>query len=168
MGAGEADGGRKPPASCPSLRPNATKATGPNPVPTEKMDGGGLEASQHADTTQEGGAEKCQQLQQQPKPKLLLKLQPNPQHEPKLKLALAPARRWQTVPPWAQSQRAPVGPGPGPAPTTGSSMAERCLILSRDECVPPPKKMDAENVSGINGALIHQKTPAHVRIMYAK
>ena len=33
-GAGEANGGRKPPASRPSLRPNATKATGPNPVPT--------------------------------------------------------------------------------------------------------------------------------------
>ena len=31
VGAGEANGGRKPPASCPSLRPNAT---GPNPVPT--------------------------------------------------------------------------------------------------------------------------------------
>jgi len=34
VGAGEANGGRKPPASCPSLRSNATKATGPNPVPT--------------------------------------------------------------------------------------------------------------------------------------
>jgi len=34
MGAGEANGGRKPPASCPSLRPNVTKAIGPNPVPT--------------------------------------------------------------------------------------------------------------------------------------
>jgi len=34
VGAGEANGGRKPPASCPSLRPNATKATGANPVPT--------------------------------------------------------------------------------------------------------------------------------------
>jgi len=30
---------------------------------TAKMDGGGLEASQHADTTQEGGPEKHQQLQ---------------------------------------------------------------------------------------------------------
>jgi len=41
MGAGEADGGRKPPASCPSLRPNATKATGPNPVPTNAPQGRG-------------------------------------------------------------------------------------------------------------------------------
>jgi hypothetical protein len=35
VGAGEANGGHKPPASRPSLRPNATKATGPNPVPTD-------------------------------------------------------------------------------------------------------------------------------------
>jgi len=34
---------------------------------TAGMDGRGLEASQHADTTQEGGPEKRQQLQQQPK-----------------------------------------------------------------------------------------------------
>jgi len=34
VGAGEANEGRKPPASCQGLRPNATKATGPNPVPT--------------------------------------------------------------------------------------------------------------------------------------
>ena len=34
VGAGEANGGRKPPASCPSLRPNAT---GPNPVPTPSV-----------------------------------------------------------------------------------------------------------------------------------
>ena len=47
---------------------------------TASMDGGGLEASQHADTTQEGGPEKHQQLQQQPKPRLQLKLQPKPQH----------------------------------------------------------------------------------------
>jgi hypothetical protein len=40
VGAGEANGGRKPPASCPSLRPNATKATGPNPVPTGRPLGG--------------------------------------------------------------------------------------------------------------------------------
>jgi hypothetical protein len=35
MGAGEANGGRKPPASCPSPpAPNTREATGPNPVPT--------------------------------------------------------------------------------------------------------------------------------------
>ena len=62
-------------------------------VKTAKMDGGGLEASQHADTTQEGGPEKRQQLQQQLKPKLQLKLQPKRQHEPKPKLAPAPSRR---------------------------------------------------------------------------
>jgi len=57
-------------------------------VKTAKMDGGGLEASQHADTTQEGGPEKHQQLQQEQKPKL----QPKPQHEPEPKLAPAPVR----------------------------------------------------------------------------
>jgi hypothetical protein len=35
VGAGEANGGRKPPASCPSPpAPNTREATGPNPVPT--------------------------------------------------------------------------------------------------------------------------------------
>lgn len=36
---------------------------------TVKTDSGGLAALQHVDTTQEGGPESCQQLQQQPKPK---------------------------------------------------------------------------------------------------
>jgi len=54
---------------------------------TAKMDGGGLEASHHADTTQEGGPEMRQQLQQQPQPKLQPKLQPKPQHEPEPKSA---------------------------------------------------------------------------------
>jgi hypothetical protein len=107
---------------------------------TARMDGGGLEASQHADTTQEGGPEKHQQLQQQPKPRLQLKLQPKPQHEPKPKSAPTPARWWETVPPRAQSHRAPVGRDP--ALTAGLSMAERRLILRRDEGVPPPNKMD--------------------------
>jgi len=133
---------------------------------TARMDGGGLEASQHAATTQEGGPEKHQQLLQQPKPRLQLKLQPNPQHEPKPKSAPTPARRWETVPPCAQSQRAPVGPGP--APTDGSSMAERRLILRRDEGVPPPNTMDREVASAINRALFHQKALAHIRIMNAK
>jgi hypothetical protein len=36
VGAGEANGGRKPPASCPSPpAPNTREATGPNPMPTE-------------------------------------------------------------------------------------------------------------------------------------
>ena len=89
---------------------------------TARMDGGGLEASQHADTTQEGGPEKHKQLQQQLKPRLPLKMQPKPQEEPKHKSAPTPARRWETVPPRAQSQRATVGLGP--ATTAGLSMAE--------------------------------------------
>jgi len=107
---------------------------------TAGTDGGGLQASQHADTTREEEPEKRQQLQQQPKPKLQLKLQPKPQPAPKPKSAPTPARRWETVPPRAESQRAPVGPGP--APTVGSSMAERRLILRRDDSVPLSNKMD--------------------------
>jgi len=133
------------------------------------MDGGGLEASQHADTKQQGGPEQRQQLQQQPNPQLLLKLHPKLQHKPKPKLAPAPARRCGTIPPRAQSQEAPVdpGPGPGPAPTAGSSIAERSLIFRKDESVPPPNRMDQEIASVINRALFHHKAPAHVRIMNA-
>jgi len=106
---------------------------------TGRTDGGGLEASQHADTTRDDGTKERQQLQQQqqpkPWPKLQLKLQQKPQPVPKPKSAPTPTpvRLWETVPPPAKSQGAPVspspGPGPGPAPTTGSSMAERRLIL---------------------------------------
>jgi len=133
---------------------------------TAGMDGGGLEASQHADTTREEEPEKRQQLQQQPKPKLQLKLQPKPQRAPKPKSAPTPARWWETFPPRAKSQRAPVGPGP--APTAGSSMAERRLILRRDESVPLSNKMDQQIASAINRALFHQKPPAHITIMNAK
>jgi len=133
---------------------------------TASMDSGGLEASQHADTTQEGEPEKRQQLQQQPKPRLQVKLQPNPQHEPKPKSAPTPDRPWETVPPLAQSQRAPAGPGP--APTAGWILAERRLPLRRDESVPLPNRMDQEIASAINKALFHQKAAAHIRIMNAK
>ena len=47
---------------------------------TAGMDGGGLEASQHADTTQEGGPEQFQQLQLQPETRLPLIVPPKPQH----------------------------------------------------------------------------------------
>jgi len=85
---------------------------------TAGMDGRRLKASQHADTTEEGGPGKREQLQQQPKPGLALKLQPKLQHEPKPKSAPTPARSWETVPPQTQSQRGPISPG-------GSSTAER-------------------------------------------
>jgi len=151
---------------------------------TARMDGGGLEASQHADTPQDGGPEKSQQLQQQPKPRLPLKVQAKPHHAPKPKSASTPARRWETVPPRTQSQRAPSGPGgssttarrpklkrdesvplPGPALTSGSSMADRRLILRRDKSIPLPRKMDEEIASAVNRALFEQQAPAHVRIM---
>ena len=139
---------------------------------TARTDSGGLEASKHADTTREEGPEERQQPQQQPKPKpkLQLKLQPTPQPAPKPKSALTPARRWETVPPRAKSQRTRVspGPGPGPAPTAGSCMAERRLILRRHERVPLSNKMDQEIASAINRTLFHKKAPAHVRIMNAK
>jgi hypothetical protein len=47
-------------------------------------------------------------------------------------------------------------------------MAERRLILRRDEGVPPPNKMDQEIASAINRVLFHQKAPAPIRIMIAK
>ena len=83
---------------------------------TARTDGGGLEASQHADTIQEEGPEEWQQPQQypKPKPKLQLKLQPKPQPMPKPKSAPTPAQRWETVPPQAKSQMPPISPGPGP------------------------------------------------------
>jgi len=139
---------------------------------TAGTDGGGLEASQHADTTREVGAEERQQPQQQPKPKpkLQLTLQPTPQPAPEPKSAPTPARRCETVKPRAMIQRAPVVPGPvrGPTPTAGSSIALRCLILGRDQSVPLSNIMDHEIASAKNRALFHQKAPAHVRIMNAK
>jgi len=47
-------------------------------------------------------------------------------------------------------------------------MAERCLILRRDESVPLSNKMNQEIASAINGALFHQKAPAYIRIMNTK
>jgi len=156
---------------------------------TAEMDGGGLEALQHADTTQEGGPEKRQQLQQQPKPRLRLKLQPKLRHGPKQKpkSAPTPATGWETVPPQTQSQRAPIGSGgsstaerhliikrgesvplPGPAPTSAPSMADRRLILRRDESIPLPEKMDEEIASAVNRALCQQLALAHGRIMNAR
>jgi len=156
---------------------------------TAWMDGGGLEASQLTDTTQEGGPEERQQLRQQPKRSLPLKLQPKLQHEPKPKPKSAPtaARHWETVPARTQSQRAPIGPGesstagtrlivkrgenvplPGPAPTSGSSMADRRLILRKDESIPLPQKMDDGIASAVDRALFRQRATAHVRILTAK
>jgi len=47
-------------------------------------------------------------------------------------------------------------------------MAERSLILRKDESVPLSNKMDQEIASAFNSALFHQKALAHVRIMNAK
>jgi len=145
---------------------------------TARTDGGGLEASQHADTTREDRLKERQQPQQQqqpkPRPKLRLKPQQKPRPVPKPKSAATPtpARWWETVPPRAKSQRAPVGPSPGPGPgpalTAGSSMAQRRLILTRDESVPLSNPMEQEMASAITRALLHPKAPAHIRFMNAK
>jgi hypothetical protein len=88
---------------------------------TARTNGGGLEASQHTDTTREEGQEERQQLQllPKPRPKLQLKLQTKQQARAQPKSAPISARRWATVPPRTKSQRASIspGPGPGPAPT---------------------------------------------------
>ena len=94
---------------------------------TAGMDGGGLEVLQHPDRTREEQPEQRQQLQQQLNPKLQLKLQPKPQPAPMPRTVPTTARRWETVPPQAQSERAPLGQGP--ALTVGLSMAERRLVL---------------------------------------
>jgi len=47
-------------------------------------------------------------------------------------------------------------------------MAERRLILRRDESIPLSNTMDQEITSAINGALFHQEAPAYIRIMNAK
>ena len=136
---------------------------------TARPDSGGPGASQHASAVQGGEPEK-RRLQQQtkPKPKLQLKQQPKQQqqHEPRPKPTPAPARRWETVQPCTQSQRAPTRPGP--TLTFGSSKAERRQIPRRDEGVPLPSKMDQEIASAINRAPFHQKAPAHIRNMHMK
>ena len=75
-----------------------------------------------------------------------------------------PTRQWEMVPPCNQKKPA----CPGPAPTTGSNMADRRLILRRDESVPLPNKMDQDIASVIDRALSHQQAPAHIRIMNAR
>jgi hypothetical protein len=61
------------------------------------------------------------------------------------------------------NQKKPASPAP--ALTTGWSMADRRLILRRDECVPLPNKMDQEIDSAITSTLFQQQAPAHIRIM---
>jgi len=94
---------------------------------TSGMDGGGLEALQHADRMQDEGPEKRQHLQQQPKCRQELKLQLQPQHERRPKSPPTSASWWETVPPRSKSQK--MTAGPGPVPMAGSSMVERRLIV---------------------------------------
>jgi len=82
---------------------------------TATQEGSGLEASQHAGTTQDGEPEK-RQLQQRPKlkPRVQRKEQPEPQHKPKRKPTPFSPRRWETVQPRTQSPKAPASLGPAP------------------------------------------------------
>jgi len=125
-----------------------------------RLDGGGLEASRHADTTQERKPKKRQQVQQQPKAKLQPKLQPQLQSEPKPKSAATPTRRWEAVQSQPRTQKASAGPGP--APMTGSSMATRHLVLRRDESVPLPSKMDKEIVYAYKGTYASVRPHRHM------
>jgi len=97
-------------------------------------------ASQHAGIMQ-GSKPKKHQLQQQWKPKL--KQQSGQQHQPKPKPTPTPARRWETVQPSSLSDRAPTSPGP--TAMSGSSMAERRLIVRTGEEVPLPNKDEPGN-----------------------
>ena len=156
-------------------------------------EGVGLEASIPADLTQTGEPNKPEELQQL-QPGQQLNSAPTPKPNPKPNLAPAPApkpaptttptpratstpkgattsapaptptRRCETVPPRNQKKLA----SPAPALTTGSSMADRCLILRRDESVPLPNKMDQEIASAIKRALFHQLAAAHIWIMNAR
>jgi len=47
-------------------------------------------------------------------------------------------------------------------------MADRRLILMRDESISLPRKMDEEIASAVNRALSQRQAPAHVRIMNAR
>jgi len=47
-------------------------------------------------------------------------------------------------------------------------MADRWLILKKDESIPPPRKMDEEIPSAVNRTPCQQQAPAHIRIMNAR
>jgi len=134
---------------------------------TAKQDSEGLGASQHEEAVQGGEPEQRQlQQQQKHKPRLLLKQQSEQRHKPKSKATPTQARRWDTVQPGTQSQRAPTGPSP--ATTYGSSMAERRLFSRTEEGVPRPNRMDQKIALAINRALFHQKAPVNIWLMNVK
>jgi len=140
-------------------------------------EGVGLEASIHADVTQTGGPKELEERQQpQPGRQLKVKQKPEPNPAPTptprststttavMTAVPTPTRGWDTVPPRNQKKLA----SPATAPTTGSCLADRRLIIRRDENVPLANKMDQEIASAINRALFHQQAPAHIRIMNAR
>jgi len=128
-------------------------------------DGAGLEASIHPDATQTGGPEKPEERQQsqrgrQLKAKRKPKANTAPTTTPRttsmpiaaMTALPTPPRQWETVQPRNKMKL----PSPTPAPTTCLSLADRYLILRRDEKVPLPNQMDQEIRSSINRGLFHQ------------
>jgi len=141
--------------------------------------GVGLESLIHTDLTQTGGPKNDQERQQpQRGSELKLKRKPMPKPAmtptPTLKMTTTPTavttsvltqtRRWGTVPPSNQKTQ----DNPAPAPTTGSSLADRCLMPGRDENMPLPNKMDQQIASAINRALFPQQGPARIWIINAR
>ena len=142
-------------------------------------EGVGLEALIHPDMPLTGGPKQLKeqhQLQLGRKLQLMQKPKPNPAltQTPMLTTTSTPTvattsvttpnRRWETLPPQNQTTLA----CPAPAPTTGSSLADRCLIVSSDESTPLTNKMHQVIASAINRTLFHQQAPAHIRIMNAR
>lgn len=68
---------------------------------------------------------------------------------------------WETIPLPNQMESG----SSAAAVTNGSSLANRRLILSRDENVPLPNRMDDESVSLIDRVLFHHQALADIRIM---
>jgi hypothetical protein len=75
--------------------------------------------------------------------------------------APTPTRQWEMVPPRNQTKLI----SPAGAQRTGSSIADRSLIVMRDESVPLRNKMVQEIASVIHRALFHQEALALIRIM---
>jgi hypothetical protein len=140
-------------------------------------DGTGLEASIHPDAMLIGGPEKPEERQQsqpgrQHKPNPKAETNPAPTPTPRSSSmqivvttsALTPSGRWETVPP--RNQKKPASPAP--AQMTISSLADRRIILRRDEKVLLPNKMNQDIASAINRALFPQQAPGHIRMMDAR
>ena len=152
--------------------------------------GVGLKPSIHTNLIQTGGPQMLEerqplqhgrQLKSMPmtKPKRNPSPKPNPPPAPTLRpvptptptatstptgatpSAPTPTTQLETVPP--RNQQKPASPAP--SLRSGSIMADRCLMLKRDESVPLPNEMGQAIASAITRALFLQQAPAHIRNM---